>query len=195
MSDKLTTHRIFGGDVGKQADHPAAVIMDGRIVGPRTVEHAAEAKTGIDYDDLAEHWAQLADLCDLTLIDSGGPGWPVIDAMRKRSKAQIWAVAITAGHNIRFLEQQRAVFIPKKALIGDVKLRMEKDLIKFGAVAGMPGGEKLTSQLGDFVEKQTPGGGVKLEAAGTGHDDLLMAFCLANVGYDLLNLLHNRRAA
>lgn len=174
-----TTYRILGLDIGKQQDPSASVITEGQMLGRRKVTHAAECQLGSDYTEQAKTWAKMSAYCDMTLADSGGPGWPVIDMMRNLG-ADVWAVAITGGDKIRFVDSMQSIYVPKKSLVRQASILVEKKMLDL-----TDGCHRLQGQMTNFINKPTPSGGEAMEA-GEGHDDLVMALCISLLGFVIL---------
>ncbi len=167
----------LGIDVGKQRDHSALVATEGEPEkNRRDITNAQRLPLGLDYTDQIGFMSAAAATADMTVVDAGGPGLPVIDHLRKNGHL-VWALTITSGGRIRFIDEQRAIFVPKSALIGHISLLAEK---------GYLGLKRNTMELSDemllFGASATKTGYIKMEAM-KGHDDLLLAACISLMGF------------
>lgn len=173
----------LGIDIGKKRDPSAMVLLEGvsgrtasDIVGCRRID------LDMSYDDQADVMAAAAEHADLVMIDATGVGEAVCDMVRGRANSmKVWAVVITGGKNVRIDWDQRIAMIPKKTMVAHLgacldhdalvlKITDEDELITF---------DTLADELRTFHHH----GNGKMDALAGKHDDLVMALCLALMGF------------
>ena len=162
---------------------------EGFVAGYKTVErledvfHVVHAQRwrGTAYPVLVDTLTDLlrrpplAGQTDL-VVDATGVGRPVLDLLdaAKRSGAlDTWArpVTITAGL------VEGAGTVPKYALVQAVEVALQTGRLRIAD--GLPLAPVLREELLNFQAKVSPTGHARFEAAGAGHDDLVVALALA----------------
>lgn len=109
-------------------------------------------------------------------LDATGLGGPVVEMARTRAPdLQVIAVTISGGRTLTHNAPDEYT-VGKHRLTEVLQVALEQQGL---LVPDTPGGELFTSQAQRFVRKPTAGGHQKHEAAGSGHDDLVLAVELA----------------
>ena len=149
--------QIIGADIGKLKDHSAICIKRGR-----TVERVYRLSLWTSYASLIDH---LAGLNGELRIDAGGVGEAIVDALAAKGVRTV-PITITGGKQAHRRGSRWS--IPKKVLIEALAMQLRGNLID------LPDDPVLIEELKSMVRK-----GVKIEAAGSGHDDLVLALAMA----------------
>lgn len=182
---------FIGVDLGKIQD-PSAIAIVERRDQPRAwmpalfkglmVRHLERIPLGTPYPDIVEHLRDLASHPDIRsgariVVDGTGVGGPVVDLMRRAGlPCGVTPVVITNG--AKATSDGTWWHVPKKDLLAEVRLLLEKDELLIAAALEEAG--SLVKELSDVKAKVRPGGGVRLGADGYGeHDDLVLALSLA----------------
>ena len=186
----------LGLDLGKFRDHAALVLMEYRVIptgkrDPATysplyrrelrVVLAERFRIGTDYHDLV---ARLSRLCHhphlaghtTLLMEKNSPG-QVVDEMIKRANLPVTYIPVTTTSGKQVIVRGSERFVPKEKLIGSVEYLLQQNLLKISSQ--IPQSDLLREELRQFERRSQRGGASKL-AAGTGHDDMVMALALAS---------------
>ncbi len=108
------------------------------------------------------------------VVDAGGPGRPVVDAIRAAGLKPI-AVSITAGKRPRRAEGM--VYVPKRELVRGLVTAFENGRLKIAKRLPLAGA--LMDELRAFKVRFTARGRDTYAARSGEHDDLVMAVALA----------------
>ncbi|WP_428490126.1 hypothetical protein [Rhodopila sp.] len=106
-------------------------------------------------------------------IDATGLGQPIVQLARQRGLKPI-GVAITAGNNASIASHGWSV--PKALLVGELRLAMHQRRL---SVAQFGARDVLERELSAFTAKLSASGRASFEAAGSEHDDSVLALALA----------------
>ena len=111
-------------------------------------------------------------------VDATGVGRPVLDLFdvaSREGRLDFWTneITLTAGEH----EGVGGRTVPKFAIVQNVEVLMQTGRLK--VVPTIPLADVLREELQNFKAKLTLTGRVRLEAEGSGHDDLVMALALA----------------
>ncbi len=108
------------------------------------------------------------------VVDAGGPGRPVVDAMRAAGLNPI-AVSITSGKRMR--RDESIVYLPKRELVRGLVTAFENGRLRIAK--GLLLADALKGELQAFRVRFTAKGRDTYAARSGEHDDLVMAVALA----------------
>lgn len=155
-------------DIGQVHDPAAVVTLAPDGAHGWRVERAENVPLGTPYRVLAGYAAMCSDHGPV-LIDRTGVGRAVVEDARAEAgpAAPIYGVTSHAGQNTRW--SGRDITVPKSALVRAGQAAIEHERLD------LAGHTELAGQLRAMTRK--PDG--RMEAAGSGHDDLADALLLA----------------
>ena len=110
------------------------------------------------------------------LMEKNSPG-QVVDEMIKRANLPVTYIPVTTTSGKQVIVRGSERFVPKEKLIGSVEYLLQQNLLKISSQ--IPQSDLLREELRQFERRSQRGGASKL-AAGTGHDDMVMALALAS---------------
>jgi hypothetical protein len=190
----VTRTAVLGVDLAAHADHPAVAIVTGGAQQGWTLDVADRLPRAADGGDPLTHWARTARVVGklaagllaghdqvFVLVDGGGVG----DAVAEQIRGELPLDALAAGrltfHTVvtvagpkpyGLIPGSRSRYsVGKEVLMDNVALALEQKLLATGAA--------VSGQLGRELLSVTRKAGGRLEAAGSGHDDLVAALALA----------------
>lgn len=108
------------------------------------------------------------------VVDAGGPGRPVVDAMRTAGLKPV-AVSITSGKRTR--RANGMVYVPKRLLVRGLVTTLENGRLKIAK--GLPLADAFMDELQAFQVTLTAKGRDTYAARSGEHDDLVIAVALA----------------
>jgi hypothetical protein len=177
----------LGIDIGKKLDPSAMVEVSGELDSNiRTVGACMTLPLGMSYTDQAKLMARRGgDGPGMVVIDAGGVGDVVFELVRHLlSEAPVWGLIITGGAKARVNREHRTAHIPKRVMVNHLAAMLDHDRLRFSDVKDA-GSVQLIAEMRDF--KRHANG--KMEAALGRHDDLLMALCMALMGFRIRGLV------
>jgi hypothetical protein len=115
--------------------------------------------------------------CSL-VVDATGVGRPVLDLFdqaTRENRLDFWSdeVTLTGGEK----EGERGRTVPKFEIVRSVEVLLQTKRLR--VVPTIPLADVLRAELENFRATVTLTGRVRLEAEGTGHDDIVMALAMA----------------
>ncbi len=143
-----------GVDLGQSQDYTALAVVE-RAAELR-LRHLERLPLGTPYPAVIERVAVLLDALPGTtalVVDAGGPGRPVIDAMRVAGLEPI-AVSITSGK--RSWRANGMVYVPKRELVRVLVTAFENGRLKIAK--GLPLAGALMGELQAFQVRLTANG-------------------------------------
>lgn len=184
----------IGVDLGQRRDFTAIAILERRDPAPTHFLHPwPELETayelcylerlplGTPYPKVIDRIAALTRLpelenrCDL-VVDGTGVGAPVVDHLRQAGlPCHLTSVSITAGEHSQ--HHHRSSTVPKRDLIALLEIMLEEEELKIAA--NLPERRRLVEEFMSLEANTTKTGHETFGAAGTHHDDLLIALSLA----------------
>lgn len=180
--------KILGYDVGRKRDPSALVMIEGEVLTPRRdILMCRRLPLGMKYNEQAEIVAEVGQQADMVIVDAGGVGDAVHEMVYDRLlDRDVWAVNITGGDKTKINADASTASIPKKVMVGHLEASLEKG--HFGG-AHTISREYAEDTLALFEEmKYFCRTGVSMQAAAGAHDDLVMACCLALMGFKITEL-------
>ncbi|MBA8929523.1 hypothetical protein BC739_006741 [Kutzneria viridogrisea] len=189
----------IGMDVGRERDPAALAVL--HSAGPRPGSHrpcwdaldVGNLPLGTSYTALAQRAVSLArEFADagwpvVLTLDATGIGAAVHElAVAAAPELHIVAVTIVAGSTVRHTGPD-TYSVGKHRLTEVVQVALQQRGL---SLPDTPGVQELRGQLGRFIAKPRPGGYQRHEAAGAGHDDLVLALALALWTGDALHDQH-----
>ncbi len=143
------------------------------------------AQLGTSYADIVRHIYKivnapsikefLGNLKPIVALDAAGIGRAVFDMLQEAGVREVRAITATGGENIH--EDGEYYTVPKTHLASLVKGLFGRNILKIAR--DLPEADTLIRELENYLIKRTSAANVKLEAAGSGHDDLVSALSLA----------------
>jgi hypothetical protein len=184
----------IGLDLGQKHDFTAIAILERRDAGlphflhPWAVEETAyqlryleRLPLGTPYPKIVEHIAALTRRPELQLhtelvVDGTGVGAPVVDLLRQAAlPCRITSLSITAGEHAH--QTHRSAAVPKRDLIATLEVMLDEEELKIAAA--LPERRRLVEEFMSLKAGTTRTGHETFGAAGSNHDDLLIAVALA----------------
>jgi hypothetical protein len=176
-----------GWDPATVSDYSAIVIAErfrqpdgGARYQVRHIERRRGLDTTVQVREVIEllRTPALADRRTELVIDRTGMGIGVADRMVEAARsgelrAKVSSIAITSGENPD--SQKRTV--PKLLLLQNLLVVLEQD--RLDVVDSLDGAPAWRAEMLSFQRRATERGHVSLQAAGAGHDDLVLATALA----------------
>ncbi len=127
------------------------------------------------------------DPADFYVCEQNNTGTHVIDSLQYVHHIPV--TGINTGRTTNERTKKKGKTMDKEDIIKTVKALKKAGKLKM--VKTKSAGLKLfVNQLNSFIKKMTPGGKITYAAAGTGHDDFVMAF-LIGMHYILHNFIKN----
>lgn len=173
--------KVAGIDVGKKRDPSALVMLEGEIRGPRRrIIGADRLPLKKTYPDQAEDMAKFAAGADLIMMDGSGVGAAVVDIIRLITDIPVWSVVTTGGEKAKIVWEEKAINVPKKAIVEHLGTSLEKGMLthRIPDIQGQRILDVLLQEMEKFERR-----GQKMEAALGKHDDVVMALCIGLLGY------------
>jgi hypothetical protein len=145
------------------------------------------ARLGTSYADIVRHiykivnapsikdYLALGNLKPIVALDASGIGRAVFDMLQEAGVREVRAITATGGENIH--EDGEYYTVPKTHLAALIKGLFGRGILKIAK--DLPEADTLIRELENYLIKRTASANVKLEAAGSGHDDLVSALSLA----------------
>jgi hypothetical protein len=109
------------------------------------------------------------------VLDAGGPGRPVVDALWER-RYPVIAVTLTGGSSPNFFKSFSEWSVPKTLLVQSGMAALQQRHVQLPA--RLPTLDLLINELMNFRSKLTASMHEVYEGRGGVHDDLVIAFCL-----------------
>jgi hypothetical protein len=180
----MTLHYV-GFDIAQASDYSAISVIERALVTPYyRLRYLERLPRRTPYPDQCK---QVVDLCDLIgrkyhslpllACDFTGVGAPVYDILRTSYQGQTKGVTITGGSTVTITDDGKIHRIPKRDLISRLRVALESGHLKISKA--MPEAETFVDELSNFELKVDESGHVTMQAAGSGHDDLVMSVSLA----------------
>ena len=167
---------ILGLDLG-QAQDPSAIGIVEQCELDLHLRHLERLPLGTAYPAVVEHVTGLMQALparSALVVDAGGPGRPVVDAMRERGLEPI-PVSITSGKRSR--HARGMFYVPKRELVRGLVVAFENERLKIAT--GLPLAEAFMRELEAFRVQLTAKGRDTYAARSGEHDDLVLAVALA----------------
>ena len=180
---------VAGVDLGQAQDYTALAVVE--HAGELRLRHLERLPLGTPYPAVIERVAVLLDALPGTtalVVDAGGPGRPVVDAMRVAGLKPI-AVSITSGKRSR--RANGMSYIPKRELVRVLVTAFENGRLKIAK--GLPLAKAFIGELQAFQVRLTARGHDTYAARSGEHDDLVLAVALAVWRCQSLSLLSARK--
>lgn len=139
------------------------------------------ARLGTSYADIVRHIYKIVNaplivnLKPIVALDASGIGRAVFDMLQEAGVREVRAITATGGETIK--EDGDYYTVPKTHLAALVKGLFGRGILKIAK--DLPEADALIRELENYHIKRTSTANVKLEAAGSGHDDLVSALSLA----------------
>jgi hypothetical protein len=179
------TSYFVGFDVAQASDFSAISVIHTGIVSPYyRLRHLERLPRHTSYP---EQVRQVVDLCDhigrkygslpLLAVDFTGVGAPVFDMLRTSYHGVTKGVTITGGSQVSVSDDGRVHRIPKLSLVSRLRVGLESGHLKICREINEV--DTLVDELGNFELRVSESGTVTMEAAGSGHDDLVLSLCIA----------------
>ena len=167
---------VLGLDLGQAQDLSAIGIIE-RREAELHLRHLERLPLGTAYPAVVERVSGLMQALpgrSALVVDAGGPGRPVVDAMRQAGLAPV-AVSITSGRRARCANGM--VYVPKRELVRGMVLAFEARRLKIAK--RLPLADALAGELQAFRVRLTAKGRDTYAARSGEHDDLVLAVALA----------------
>lgn len=174
---------ILGIDIGKKSDPSALVQVEGEPGIPkRTVKRSGNLPLGMSYTKQPDAIVEVSRSADpdMFVIEGNGVGEAVADGLREKIGRKLWVLINTGGKKVRIDHESQVIRIPKTVMIKHVNTLLDHNELVFEKIS-----EEMANQFRKFEQK--PNG--KLEARLGEHDDLLMALCMALMGFKIRELV------
>jgi hypothetical protein len=139
------------------------------------------ARLGTSYADIVRHIYKIVnapsikELKPVVALDASGIGRAVFDMLQETGVKEVRAITATGGDSIH--EDGEYYTVPKTHLAALIKGLFGRGILKIAK--DLPEADTLIRELDNYLIKRTASANVKLEAAGSGHDDLVSALSLA----------------
>ncbi|MGB6771672.1 MAG: hypothetical protein WBF51_06660, partial [Candidatus Dormiibacterota bacterium] len=135
---------------------------------------------GTPYPAVVEHLAKVAEAAKswgstTIVLDGTGVGAPVVDLMRRATSVPIRAIVFTAGDHER-ADGHDVARVPKRDLVSGLEVVLQER--RLDVTPDCPLRAELEAELKAFDYSITDRGH-SLFSARRGHDDMVMALCLA----------------
>ena len=167
---------VLGVDLGQAQDFTAIAVVE--VDSPQLgLRHLERLPLGTPYPSAVERVSGLARALpgrSALVVDAGGPGRPVVDAMRAAGLKPI-PVSITSGKRERY--KNGMVYLPKRELVRGMVSSIEVGRLKIAK--GLPLADALAGELQAFRVRLTARGRDTYAAKPGAHDDLVIATALA----------------
>ncbi len=167
---------ILGVDLGQARDPTALAVVE--VDTPHLdFRHLERLPLGTPYPAVVERVGKVSAALPgsvAVVVDAGGPGRPVVDAMRVAGLKPI-PVSITSGKRERY--ENGMVYVPKRELVRGLVAAIETGRLKIAK--GLPVAGALVSELQAFRVQLTAKGRDTYAAHSGEHDDLVLAVTLA----------------
>ena len=167
---------IAGVDLGQAQDPTALAVIEADA--PRLdLRHLERLPLGTPYPSVIEHVSELMQALpprSTLVVDAGGPGRPVVDAMRAADLQPV-AVSITSGKRSR--RANGMVYVPKRELVRGLVTAFENG--RFKIAKGLLLADAFMDELRAFQVRLTAKGHDTYAARSGEHDDLVIAAALA----------------
>jgi hypothetical protein len=187
VSDLELAGRVVGCDLARADDFTVAIVVD-------VVRHLAQADGSRPLDEYAvvhqtrmrhQPWPVIADrLSEMAgwaalrgaqwVVDSTGVGAPIVDLLRPRI-ARLTALTITSGIDASQLSPGEQ-HVPKVALLSNLELLVQSHRLSVDPL--VRDAEVLRRELSNYTYEITPSGRMTSGAAGSGHDDSVLALAV-----------------
>lgn len=181
--------KVLGYDIGRLSDPSGLVMLEGEVEQPaRSILAVRRLPLLMRYYDQVDEALPLADQADMMVADGGGVGDAVIEIVRnKRPGLNLWAVKSTGGGKVTIDRDERTINIPKGSMVEHLAGCLDHRQIGIKRTPTPAADLAMIGELfGELMAfKQL---GAKLEAAAGAHDDLIMATCLALMGFKIAEL-------
>ena len=164
-----------GVDLGQAQDYTALAVVE--RVHELHLRHLDRLPLGAAYPAVVEHVSDLMQALparSALVVDAGGPGRPVVDAMRVAGLKPI-AVSITSGKHTR--RTTGMIYAPKRELVRGLVTAFEGGRLKIAK--GLPLASAFIDELRAFRVTLTAKGRDTYAARSGEHDDLVIAVALA----------------
>ena len=166
---------VLGVDLGQAQDYTALAVVE--RADELHLRHLERLPLGTAYPGVVEHVSGLMQALparSVLVVDAGGPGRPVIDAMRAARLKPI-AVSITSGKRSR--RANGMDYVPKRELVRSLVTAFEGGRLK--VAKGLPLADAFMDELQAFRVTLTARGRDTYAARSGKHDDLVLAVALA----------------
>ena len=167
---------ILGIDLGQAQDYTAIAVVD-VVAGGHHVRHLERLPLGTAYPAVVERVSRLVRALpghSALMVDAGGPGRPVVDAMRAAGLKPV-PVSITGGKRTRRVNGM--VYVPKRELVRGLVSAFEAGRVKVASDLALA--PALVRELTNFRVKITARAHDTYAARVGEHDDLVTAVALA----------------
>lgn len=179
------TRLFVGYDIAQASDWSAISVIESAIVPPYyRLRHLERLPRRTPYPEQVKHVVELCDqigkrfgALPLLACDFSGVGAPVFDMLRVAYQGTTKGILITGGSQVTISEDGRVHRIPKLSLISRLRVTMESGKLKIAR--SMPETDAFIDELGKFELKIDEKGHVTMQAAGSGHDDLVLSVSIA----------------
>jgi len=179
----MTLHFV-GFDIAQASDYSAVSVLERAPVTPYyRLRHLERLPRRTPYPDQCKVVVKLCDRIGrkygslpLLACDFTGVGAPVYDMLRVSYQGQTKGVTITGGSTVTITDDGKIHRIPKRDLISRLRVALESGHLKISKA--MPEAETFVDELSNFELKVDESGHVTMQAAGSGHDDLVMSAAL-----------------
>jgi hypothetical protein len=174
---------VAGLDLGQRSDYTCLMIAE-RSEDPKptyTVRYARRWR-GVPYPELVEEIGSILGRFGGSVrlrVDATGVGAAVMDLFgeaRARESLKVYSltpIVFTAGNEAN----PRKDTVPKKDLIGKLEVLINQGRLSFAGDLKLAG--PIKQELKNFQARVSAAGRASFEAAGSGHDDLVIAAALA----------------
>ena len=177
---------VLGVDFGRQSDRTAIAAVEVVPQSPDAEGRAQKAMLDVRYLDrrpVGESYpsqcAVIAALVHTTdelvraeiVCDATGVGTAVIDQLVEHLGRQVVSLTITGGSKQKFDGNRWS--IPKRDLAASLAIAMQQRRVRVSR--GLPEAENLFAELANFSVSVSESGHDTYEAAGGGHDDLVLS--------------------
>ena len=178
--------RLFAGlDLGQQNDYTALSVIESTIAMPYyRLRHLERLPLRTSYPDQVSHVCEVCTqigkhtgALPLLGVDFGGCGAPVYDLLKDAYPGTTKGCLITGGSTVTINDDGKIHRIPKLSLISRLRVTMETGNLKIPRT--LAEGETFVEEMGNFELKMDEKGHVSMNAAGSGHDDLVLSVAIA----------------
>jgi hypothetical protein len=184
---------IVGVDIGQVSDFTAITVVEVvpvaapepsdsvQPIRPKPLLHVSyvERFRHVQYPVLIDHVASMAAWPVMRgavfVIDCGGVGRPIYDALRERVGSAV-AVVIGSGDVVNRISPSE-FHVPKRVLTGNLQLAVAQRRVRLSPKVKHL--DALQRELGNFGYDFTAAGNMITGAKGSGHDDLVLSLALA----------------
>jgi hypothetical protein len=181
----------IGIDIGQAVDPTAIIVVESYLPEPERTEDRPEIQhqirwiekvpLGTSYLQVVERITVVAERCvfighPTMVVDATGVGRPVVDMLRKRSKASLRAVTFTGGDKEKKSDAYSSR-VPKRDLVTALEVVLQSR--RLHVVPDCPLQEDLAAELQSFEVNLNARGHDTYDGASGKHDDLVSALMLA----------------